>query len=85
MWPAIFPLGVRGLGKLTELGGALLVMGIAGGAIVPQLFAHLKETYNFQLVFLCLMVPCYAYILFFGLFAGRKIKSSVAVPMPADI
>ena len=76
MWPAIFPLGIKGLGKLTELGGALLVMGIAGGAVIPQLFAHLKTTYDFQLVFLCLMVPCYAYILFFGLFAGRKVKTS---------
>lgn len=31
------------------------------------------------------MVPCYAYILFFGLFAGRKIKTIVAAPVPADI
>lgn len=76
MWPAIFPLGIRGLGKLTELGGALLVMGIAGGAVIPQLFAHLKETYDFQLVFLALMAPCYAYILFFGLFAGSQSKKA---------
>jgi len=76
MWPAIFPLGIRGLGKLTEFGAALLVMGIAGGAVVPQLFAHLKQTFDFQLVFLCLMVPCYAYILFFALFAGGKSKKA---------
>ncbi|EGF93467.1 glucose/galactose transporter WARNING family protein [Asticcacaulis biprosthecium C19] len=76
MWPAIFPLGIRGLGKLTEFGGALLVMGIAGGAVIPWLFAHLKETMDFQLVFLMLMVPCYAYILFFGLFAGRQSKAA---------
>ncbi|MGZ6041498.1 MAG: sugar MFS transporter [Asticcacaulis sp.] len=71
MWPAIFPLGIRGLGKLTEVGAAFLIMGIIGGAVLPQLFAHLKETYNFQLVFMGLMVPAYAYILAFGLFAGR--------------
>ncbi|MEI9903457.1 MAG: glucose/galactose MFS transporter [Asticcacaulis sp.] len=72
MWPAIFPLGIKGLGKLTEFGAAFLVMGIVGGAVIPQLFAHFKETYNFQLVFMALMVPCYAYILLFGLAAGRK-------------
>jgi len=72
MWPAIFPLGIRGLGKLTEFGAAFLVMGIIGGAVIPQLFAHLKDQYGFQLVFLCLMVPCYVYILVFGLFAGRR-------------
>ena len=66
MWPAIFPLAIKGLGKMTELGSAFLIMGIAGGAIVPQLFAHLKQHYNFQLVFAALMVPCYLYILYYG-------------------
>ena len=66
MWPAIFPLAIRGLGALTEKGSALLVMGIAGGAIVPQLFAWLKQSYDFQLVFLLLMAPCYLYILYFA-------------------
>ena len=85
MWPAIFPLGIRGLGKLTEFGAAFLVMGIIGGAVIPQLFAHLKETYNFQLVFMSLMVPCYAYILLFGLIAGRK-APAIAIPnAPVDV
>ena len=74
MWPAIFPLGIRGLGKLTEFGAAFLVMGIIGGAVLPQLFAHLKDQFGFQLVFLVLMVPAYAYILVFGLLAGRQTK-----------
>jgi fucose permease len=67
MWPAIFPLAIKGLGRHTEIGSALLVMGIAGGAIVPQLFAHLKQHFDFQLVFFLLMVPCYLYILFYGM------------------
>lgn len=66
MWPAIFPLAIHGLGKLIERGSALLIMGIAGGAIVPQLFALLRERMDFQLVFLLLMVPCYLYILYFA-------------------
>ncbi|PNS08814.1 sugar MFS transporter [Solilutibacter silvestris] len=67
MWPAIFPLGIQGLGRFTEYGSALLIMGIAGGAVIPQLFVHLKQTHDFQLVFLLLMVPCYLYILYFAL------------------
>ena len=74
MWPAIFPLGIKGLGRHTETGSAILVMGIAGGAIIPQIFAVLKATYNFQLIFAALMVPCYLYIMLFGLFASRKSK-----------
>jgi FHS family L-fucose permease-like MFS transporter len=71
MWPAIFPLAIRGLGALTERGSALLIMAIAGGAVIPQLFVHLKEHIDFQLAFLLLMVPCYLYILFYGL-AGHS-------------
>lgn len=67
MWPAIFPLAIHGLGRLIERGSALLVMGIAGGAVIPQLFAWLKQSHDFQLVFLLLMLPCYLYILYFGL------------------
>ena len=67
MWPAIFPMAIKGLGRLTEKGSAILIMGIAGGAIIPKLFASLKEHYNFQLVFLCLMIPCYLFILYFAM------------------
>ncbi|HEX3896357.1 MAG TPA: sugar MFS transporter [Rudaea sp.] len=81
MWPAIFPLAIRGLGRYTELGSAFLIMGIAGGAIVPQLFAHLKDHYDFQIVFCALMVPAYLYIFYYavsGYAAGLKARSLAA-------
>jgi fucose permease len=71
MWPAIFPLAIKGLGRFTETGSALLVMGIAGGALIPQAFAVLKQHYDFQWVFAGLAVPCYLYILFFALRGHR--------------
>ena len=66
MWPAIFPLAIRGLGRFTETGSALLIMGIAGGAIIPQAFAVLKQYADFQWVFAGLMMPCYLYILYYA-------------------
>ena len=72
MWPAIFPLAITGLGKFTEKGSALLIMGIAGGAIIPKIFAALKEHYDFQMVFLVIMVPCYLFILFYAV-KGHKV------------
>jgi glucose/galactose transporter len=75
MWPAIFPLAIQGLGRFTERGSALLIMGIAGGAVIPQLFVYLKQSYDFQLVFLLLMVPCYLYILYFALRGHRAGQS----------
>jgi fucose permease len=76
MWPAIFPLGIRGLGKLTELASAFLIMGIIGGAVFPQLYAHLKDAFGFQLVFAGLTIPAYVYLLAFGLFARRSDEAS---------
>ncbi len=81
MWPAIFPLAIRGLGKATETGSALLVMGIAGGAIIPQAFAVLKQHADFQLVFAVLMAPCYLYILYYAWLGCRASPSDP--PMPA--
>ncbi len=71
MWPAIFPLAIKGLGRHTEAGSAWLIMGIAGGAVIPQLFVHMKEHIDFQLAFALLMAPCYLYILYYGLY-GHK-------------
>ncbi|WP_297919246.1 sugar MFS transporter [Metallibacterium sp.] len=71
MWPAIFPLAIKGLGHLTEQGSAFMIMAIAGGAVLPQLFAHLMQYFNFQLVFLLLMAPCYLYILYYSLYGHR--------------
>jgi glucose/galactose transporter len=72
MWPAIFPLAIRGLGERTKIGSALLVMGICGGALVPQLYIVLKGFMPFQLAFAALLVPSYFYILWFGRVGTRS-------------
>lgn len=77
MWPAIFPLAIRNLGRLTEKGSALLIMGIAGGAILPNLFATLKDHYDFQAVFVGIAVPCYLYVLFYAR-RGHKVGQAAA-------
>lgn len=77
MWPAIFPLSIHGLGRHIERGAALLVMGIAGGALIPQLFAVLRAQLDFQLVFALLTLPCYLYILHFAVRGHR-----LAAPAP---
>lgn len=67
MWPSIFPMAIAGLGRFTEKGSAILVMGIVGGALIPKAFAALKENYNFQSAFFALMLPCYIYILYYSI------------------
>ena len=71
MWPAIFPLAIRGLGPLTERGSAWLIMAIAGGALMPWGFALLKTVVDFQLAYMALAAPAYAFILFYGMRGWR--------------
>lgn len=66
MWPAIFPLAIRGLGRHTETGSALLIMAIAGGALLPYAFALIKQSIDFQHAYALIAVPSYLYILYYG-------------------
>src|SRR5690606_9332702 len=64
MWPAIFPLGIKGLGNFTKIGSAIMIMGIAGGAILPPLYGYIRDHVyvTFTTAFLVTMVPAYLYI-----------------------
>jgi glucose/galactose transporter len=74
MWPAIFPLGISHLGRFTKTGSAIMIMGIAGGAIWPLLYAFLKDNLDldFQLSYFISVLPCYLYILYFAV-RGHKV------------
>ena len=82
MWPAIFPLSIKGLGKLTERGSALVIMGVGGGAVLPYLYGRLTEVMGLQNAYL-LLIPCYLYILFFALkghtYQGQRVAPPVVV------
>lgn len=75
MWPAIFPLAIKGLGRFTKTGSALLIMGIAGGAVIPLLFGILKgnDTVGYRNAFFICLLPAYLYILFYAI-KGYKVK-----------
>lgn len=80
MWPAIFPLAINGLGKFTKIGSALLIMGIAGGALLPLLYTTLKDKgiFSNHVSFLICLLPAYLYILDYavkGFTAGKTISS----------
>jgi FHS family L-fucose permease-like MFS transporter len=65
MWPAIFPLAISDLGKFTKTGSALLIMGIAGGAILPPLYGKIAEFVGSQQAY-WILLPCYLFILYFA-------------------
>lgn len=75
VWPAVFPLALSGMGKLTSIGSALLVMGISGGAFGPLFWSitststQMGEQGGYLVLF-----PCYLFILFYAI-KGCKMKS----------
>jgi fucose permease len=73
MWPAIWPLAIEGLGKFMKIGSALLIMGIAGGAILPLIYGALADVPAIgarQAYWI--MVPCYLIIFYFAV-RGHKV------------
>ena len=83
MWPAIFPLAIDGLGKHTQVGSALLIMGIAGGALIPLLYGFLKDSLKLpnNLSFFMVSFPAYVYILYYAL-AGHKAGRASLATLP---
>ncbi|MRX46833.1 sugar MFS transporter [Pedobacter puniceum] len=74
IWPAIWPLAMAGLGRFTKDGASLLIMGIAGGAILPLLYGYLADVLNTQQAYI-ILIPCYLFIGYFGVY-GYQLKSS---------
>lgn len=71
VWPAIWPLAIEGIGSHTKTGSAIIIMSIAGGAILPLVYGKLAETFNFQDAY-WITIPCYLVILCFAIFGTRK-------------
>jgi glucose/galactose transporter len=71
MWPGIWPLAMNKLGKFTKTGAALMVMAIAGGAIVPLIYGAIASNSDRHIAYV-VMLPCYLYILYYGL-SGHKV------------
>jgi FHS family L-fucose permease-like MFS transporter len=74
VWPAVFPLALSGMGKLTSIGSALLVMGISGGAFGPLFWSLSSTTTMGEQGGYLVLLPCYVFILFYAV-KGCKMKS----------
>ena len=72
VWPAIWPLALKGVGKFTSAASGILVMGIAGGAVIPLLYGQLAHATNSHQAY-WIALPCYLYILYYAV-AGHKVR-----------
>ena len=75
MWPAIWPLSIKGLGRFTKIGSSLLIMGIAGGALIPLLYGRFADVFNTHQAY-WILVPLYLFIFYFAA-SGHKVKGTI--------
>lgn len=72
IWPAIWPLALKGVGKFTSAASGLLVMGIAGGAVIPLIYGQLAHSVGSHSAY-WIALPCYLFILYYAV-AGHKVR-----------
>ena len=65
MWPSIFALSIKGLGKFTSQGSAFLVMMILGGAIIPPIQGKLADIIGIHESYV-VTVFCFLYLMYFA-------------------
>jgi len=70
VWPTMWPLTITGLGRFTKTGSAMLIMAIAGGAILPLIYGKLAVGFSTQTAY-WICVPSYLIIMYYA-FIGHK-------------
>lgn len=72
LWPAIWPQALSGLkGKQLNKGSAILIMGIAGGALLPLGYGWLAKYFNNQNAY-WILFPVYLFLLFYSVKGKRQ-------------
>jgi fucose permease len=73
IWPAIWPLAIHNLGKFIKTGSALMIMAIAGGAILPLVWGWISDISSAREAY-WIVVPPYTINLFYAIY-GYNIKT----------
>ncbi|WP_298734109.1 sugar MFS transporter [uncultured Chitinophaga sp.] len=65
MFPTIFALGVKDLGRHTKKGGAFIIMSIVGGAVVPYLMGTIADSRSTSFAYIVPLL-CFAVVFYYG-------------------
>lgn len=71
MWPALWPLAITGLGKFTKTGSSMLIMGIAGGGVIPLFYGFMADKFTLHQAY-WILVPIYLFILYYSISGYKK-------------
>jgi FHS family L-fucose permease-like MFS transporter len=75
MFPTIFALSIKDLGRHTKKASSFLIMSIVGGAIVPVIMGLLADQYSTAIAYVIPLI-CFLVVLFYGL-KGHKVKIAI--------
>jgi glucose/galactose transporter len=75
VWPAIWPLAIHNLGSFIKTGSALLIMAIAGGALLPLVWGKLADLWGAQQAY-WMLIPSYLIIIYYATL-GYKLKNKI--------
>jgi len=65
MFPTIFAMGVKNMGKQTKRASSVMIMAIVGGAVMPYLMGAIADHYNTAVSYALPMV-CFAVVLIYA-------------------
>lgn len=72
LWPAIWPKALNTLkGRQLNRASAVLIMGIAGGALLPLLYGWIAHLLNNQIAYL-VVIPCYVFNIYYFFYPSPK-------------
>lgn len=73
VWAGIWPLAMDGLGRFTKVGASILVMGLAGNAIMPLIYGYFADLYHPRTAY-WVLVPCYLFLGYYAVW-GHRLRS----------
>lgn len=73
MFPTIFSLGIKDLGKDTKFGSSLIIMSIVGGAILPPAMGYISDIADIQVGYVVPLI-CFAVVFLFGVTGHKVVK-----------
>ncbi|MDR1865938.1 MAG: sugar MFS transporter [Bacteroidales bacterium] len=73
IYAGIWPLAIRDLGRFTKTGSSILIMGLAGNAILPLIYGHFADSLGTRSAY-WVLIPCFIYLVFYAAY-GHRITS----------
>ena len=65
IYAGIWPLSIHNLGRFTNTGSSLLIMGLAGNAILPLIYGAIADEHSLRAGY-WVLIPCFVYLVWFA-------------------